>query len=227
MATIVETVIGDRRVQLGAESFARKMIWGGDWVKLRLIFRISSSDSGADVTNAGLVVGFSSGATNGYESGSLTAFIGCYMGGGYLQPYDSVAWGRGTYNTILGYGLAGMRTLSKSGSTVTLGGSNASNAAHVPVSSTGSVGALWLDITRQSGAFYMYAGGWNLSSGTNVTMGIFNLGCEDAGDQIWSGVWGSGTLNYAGSDIFDSVMIRWNKSNPTIEISNLRVMRFY
>jgi len=227
MATIVESVIGDRRISIGAESFARKMVWGGDWTKLRIIFRISSSDSGANVTNAGLMVGCSSGATNGYDSGSLAEFIGCYMGGGYLQPYEGVGWTRGTYSTVLAYSLAGMRTLHKAGSTVTLGTSNSANTGYATMASTGYVSAMWLTITRQVGSFYMYAGGWDLASGTNVSMNNFNLAAENGSEGFWNGTWGDGTLTYAGNGVFDSLMIRWNKSNPTLELSNLRVMRYY
>ena len=227
MATIVESVAGDRRVSIGAESFARKMVWGGDWTKLRIIYRISASDSGADVANAGLMVGCSSGATNGYESGNMTEFVGCYMGGGYLQPYDGVGWTRGTYSTVLAYRLAGMRCVYKAGSSVTLGGSNAANSGYVPMASTGYVGAMFLDITRQVGSFDMYAGAWDVAYGTTVTMDNFNLTCENAYSQPWNGVWGGGTLTYAGNGVFDSLMIRWNKSNPTLEFSNIRVMRYY
>lgn len=227
MASIVETIAGDRRILLGVESFSRAINIGGNWNRVRILFRVSANDSGGSVSTVGLTAGLSSGATQGYESGNMVEFIGAQLGATYLGAYDVGSWGRGTWGSSgLVYYVTGIRAVYKAGSTVTIGGTNGSTATYVPMTSTGNIGALYCDIIRNSGYFEFYGGGYDNSTYGSISMDQFNLGCEITSTSLWN-TFGNATLNYAGNGVFDSLMLRWNKASPTLEISNIRVVRYY
>ena len=227
MASIVETLVGDRRIQIGNESFSRQLNFGANWNRVRILFRISCADTGAGLTTTGLTVGLSTGATQGYDSGSLNEFIGCQPGGPNPGTYDDGTWARASYGLIgLSYRFSTMLTLYKTGSTTTVGANATGSSVYVPMIASG-VGALYADITRNVGSFQIWTGGWNANSlGSMSTMDPFNIGSDTTDPNLWVNS-GNAALNYAGNGVFDSLMIRWNKASPAIEISNVRVMRYY
>ena len=84
MAFIVESLAGDRRLQLGGEEFVRPMSFGGRWGRLRIGLRCMVN-AATTITNGGFVVGVCSGSTNTFVSSTTTDYIGMVIGstGGY------------------------------------------------------------------------------------------------------------------------------------------------
>jgi hypothetical protein len=226
MAYIVETIAGDKRIQLGNEDFVRPMGFGANWKKIRIAMRLAFNDSGSDITTAGFVVGVCQGTQYSYSSANCIDFIGASIPGGATP--DTISLTR-TTSTILYYtspgNSSGMAVHKKVGAVITAVSYGLNVTGYFNAVPTAYRSLYFVDIAKGSPNYAINT--WtqsqhqsDFSRDTYISM----LDNESAPTPLASS---AATPAYSGSGLFDSVCIRWNKSTPTIEISDLTVVRFY
>jgi hypothetical protein len=187
---------------------------------------LALNDSGGDILTAGFVVGVCQGAQYSYSNANCVDFIGASVPGGATP--DTVQLTR-TTSTILYYtspgNASGMTFHKKVGAVTTVVASGLNLTGFINAVPTAYRSMYMVDITKGSpnytiGVWTQFQHQTDFSRATYISM----LDNESAPSPLTSTV---GTAAYSGSGLFDSVCIRWNKSTPTIEISDLTVVRFY
>ena len=227
MAAIVETIVGDRKLELGNEEFVRQMSIGTRWGKIRIGCRLSINGN-TTIPNAVFLMGVCQGTQFTFSSASCLDWIGGSPGG--LYPSTSFSWSAGPPAR---YGLdSGGAKIKKVGSTIT-SAANAFIAGTMWAAPATTRGIFSMDITKGSPNYNVHFYAPAVASG-DISSGTFLAHMETDGstppfttnnlignnDTDWN-------VAYSGSALFDTVSILWNKSSPTIEISDLCVVRFY
>lgn len=231
MAAIVETVVGDRRIQLGNEEFVRKMKFGAAWGKIRIGVRFAVNTTGGTFTNAIFQIGVCSGTTNTFNNGNTTGYWGCHYG----QNYGTSGY---TYNTtyyaVTANGAAVYRTgNTTTSSTLGWGG----DSALLLINPWHSIWYADFEKPAASGGFGNQGiTAWWQSTGSTPS----GISYDHPQYEMWRGMESetaiTGALNYNGKittsyagdfSVLDTLSILWNKTTPTIEISDIMVTRFY
>jgi hypothetical protein len=223
MASIAETIVGDRRLVLGNEEFVRQMSFGYRWTKLRIALRVSSNATGA-VANVGFVIGVCQGTSNTYFNANTTDFVGVSLGTG----------GPGT--TTLGYAVGppayvnfsngGLCYVKRTGSSTTSSGaySNPVNITAAPATVRSSV---YVDIVRGVPNMGMYLYGMAVAQAQlDTDSGTWLSGTEFETAVLPVYLIGSIAMPCSGNGLWDSVSISWNRAGSTMEISDLAVVRW-
>ncbi len=225
MAFIVETIVGDKRIQLGNEDFVRTMALGTNWQKIRIGLRISIYDCGGNIpvpegTRNGLTLGVCQGSTYAYSSPNCVDALGLRI----PDTHDAAAFTRGSGPPVY-YGCAFVCGVTKVGQSEARTGST--NINTYLSGDPGSIrSSLLLDITRGAVSYTLKP--WNYQNATQVDMtrGTFLMQVEnEATPGSLAGT--AFAVPYTGSGLFDSVFLHWGRCVPTIEISDLTVVRFY
>jgi hypothetical protein len=232
MAFITETIVGDHRIQLGSEDLVRQMGFGSNWQKIRIGMRLAVYDTIGDLSATSLVIGVCQGVSNAFTSVNCTDFIGGCIPG----PFDgAVTWTRTagapvSYVIANGYCHAIKKTgaaFPSTGAGTAVQGANP-QARYFSAMPGSSHTTVLCDITK--GTTYGVVIGTS-STIADVTRAAFLLQMEnEATPAVMNSMslvsYGS-SIAYSGAGLFDSVNIRWARSTPTIEISDLTVVRFY
>ncbi len=219
MANIVETIAGDRRLQLGNEEFLRQMSFSSDWKKLRLGVRVAFNGN-ATITTVQFQIGFSQGTANGYKSNSTTDYIG-------YRPQSVGGWSYNAGPPAYYSGIMNFFVVTRKGSTDT---SQASNSANGFVSAAPATNrsAFYVEVAKGNqptiAGFYP-----NSSANAQIDCSLNNffrlLEAETIGTEYVSNT-NTFTMAYNGAQAWDSVSIYWNNASPTVEISDVAVCRF-
>jgi len=228
MATIVETLAGDRRIQLGAESFSRRMSFGNDWQKIAIHVLIGANDVGVNLTTLRYVIGVSNGETEGFASNSLVDFIG--------TTYGSLTYAAGGTAVRLpanaAYRLSQAGSLRKQGSTITNGPNGNNSNTYITFTPVRYIHRAEIIRTDMIGGYTCDAIGISGVDTPASDFTPFNMltTCQNeivtGGTYGFSGMGGANAIN-AGS-YYDSVMIAWENANgATLEISNITIVRYY
>lgn len=225
MASIVETIAGDKRLELGNEEFARAMAMGANWTHLRIGMRVAFNGS-ANITAAEFVVGLCQGTSNTYRSGSTTAFIGLGLGhNGTSWPQDfAFTSGPPAYYSSA----AGATALTRVGSTTTPTYINTSATSQLVTAAPATVRSVVMAEFIKSGTTYTMR--WLAPSTAGQAQAdvalaslLFDMDAEPA-VAARTTLFASGAVTSSGS--LDTVSISWNKASPTVEISDVNVVRF-
>jgi hypothetical protein len=228
MANIVETISGDRRLQLGFEEFTRQMGWAADWKKIRVGIRVAFNGS-SNITTANFMMGVCNGTANGYKSNTAD-FIGYRFNsvGGWSFVSGPPAYYTGTFN---------FASISRQGSTDTL--NNSSSASGFVTAVPASIhSAMYVTFTKPqllpSATTLPTVTGHYPNTIANGQLDLVKqefyrlLESEAVGlDTAYLGTTSVFNMNgYTGTSQFDSVSIYWNNASPTVEISDIAVCRF-
>ncbi len=230
MAAIVETMVGDRRLQLGNEEFVRQMGIGTLWTKIRIGFRYSVNGVANIVPSTGPVIGVCQGTTNTYYSANTTDFVGATGGGGggSLVATNAIyqAGPPATYY-LNNNGALGLKRTGSTTSFYTTGLSAQLYFSSSPAT-TRTVG--YLDITKASGSYtvalYHIGTALNAVVDWDSTTFLSNM-LPESNPASPLGLVGNPAVTYTGAALFDTVSFSWTKSSPTLELSDLCVCRFY
>lgn len=224
MATIVETIAGDRRIQLSNEEIVRQMSHKGKWSKIAVGVRFSINLT-ADIHNPKFIVGVCSGS-GAIKPASVTAAFGVCI----PQATGDLVYNAGPpayYNTSNNAGTG----YSKVGSTVTTQAANwgvtnyAASTSATPhmvayqFTKTGNV------ITAIRVCVPMSAA--NVQAGNVFIEFMRNLENEVADPVLTKAAGGAfTTLSLTNSSDFDHVFAYWDQASPTLEISDMAVVKF-
>ena len=228
MASIVENITGDKALQLGNEEFVRKMAIGNNWNYLRIGCRLIVNGT-SDIANPRFFLGLNNGDQNTFASSSCAGWIG-------VGPSLSAAASWVYTTTVYRYGQTAstlyMRYASKLNSTTVEATGGATTSCYLATAGNGPT-IVYADIQRTSSSTYTVF--WRYADITKAPLGstFYDLlRCmEDEtsanyATNFTTGTGGSGSITGMPSN-FDTVSVYYNKSTPTIEISDLCVVRFY
>ena len=228
-------LLGDTRLQLGAEEITRPLQTGAQWTKIRIGVRMACL-TGNSMTNGGTLLGGTLCAgvcagSKGFSAVDCADAVGAWFGG-VIPPYNSVQW---TYNTP-GYisAVSGLYAFRKSGSSIVsataLGGS-APMVIAWPLTNT-VVSASYWDITRTTAAtttvavFNPFSPSY-ITTNVTRTQHLSNMESETnlgAGGNTYGSISATVTTTNAA---WDTVFLGWGRSSPVLEIHDLNVLRLY
>jgi len=230
MASIVETISGDRALQLGNEEFVRKMEIGNNWNKLRLGMRVLVNGTG-NIVAPRLQMGVCSGDTNTFASTTCTGYAGAS-----LNPRSA---GNMTYSAgVYTYGQAAIvncaLSVKKLVNTVTEVAFGTLDDGFLPSATLGTVALYFVDIVRFSASSYTV--NWSRCSLAQAQIAttfytLLRAGEDENLSTTFSTTYTIKTvtgITVTGlPSVMDTLSIYWNKSTPTVEISDISVIRFY
>ena len=228
MANIVEPIVGDRRIQLGNEEFVRTLGVRTNWSKLRIGIRHNVNTTGATILSASFVVGLCEGSAATYYNNNTTGFWGLSICGALTSNWTlsgnfyATSGGNSTFVTRIG------------NTTNTASNSIGGDTPYVIINP--SHGVMYLDLEKNNAGsnrmthWYMDSTAHNYDhSQTEFFQGMeseFTGGSPNSvpGARNYNG---ANNYNYAGNiNALDPLSISWNKSTPTMEISDIMVLRF-
>lgn len=231
MANIVDSVIGDRAVQLGSEEFVRQMSFGGNWSKIR-IGMLLMLNGNSSIATARLGAGVCVGTTNTFSSSSCTGWVG----GTNDQSLGSLTYDAVNFRYGFGGGAATLYSvLTKVGNviTTTAGGTNqgwiAAPAGNKPMPFVWEIYKL---PTAPVGTYAVSCIAPNTTaqaiacSRTNLMYMLEDEAATSTVFTTYAALTQGNSASYQtlnGSP--DTVSIIWNKASPTVEFSNLTVVR--
>jgi len=236
MAHITETIAFDRRLQLGNEQYIRRMSIGGSWSKLRIGVRFSfNGRSNLPTTGflgaaTGLVIGVGVDATSGYFQDRSGGFFGASLGSGvtgtfYPSQANSSYYDIGTGNST--------QIVSRFDATVLTQGWNFGSALQYISASSAQPHEFMVTMTKNNN-IYGIADMFAPTNPTSVQAGKTPLAfMSDMDNEIGTGLVNltrsSNALNYATLThaLFPYLVVGWNHSTPTVEITHIAVTRFY
>lgn len=231
MAAIVETTYFDKKIQLGNEEVGRALNFGVNWTKLRIAVRLcingkANIGTGSFADPPQLVAGVSQGTAAMFRSQTTTDFFGgvvmtaAFTSGVYTFTQDTPPY----YST--GVGINAIRRQTASNST-------SSNGATAGLIVNGTAGGsnrsmlLW-DITKGSASYSCQI--WGPSSATNaktdLSKNAFTAAFSNEATPTNMTSLGTASVSFTPTGLYDSVCLSWNRWAPTVEISDLTVIRF-
>ena len=230
MASIVETISGDRALQLGNEEFVRKMAIGNNWNKLRLGMRVLVNGTG-DIVGPRLQMGVCSGDTNTFASTTCTGYVGAS-----LNPRNTgnMTYSAGVYQYGQAAAVSPALSVKKLVNTVTEANIGATADGFLPSATLGSAALCFVDIVRTSSSSYTVT--WqrcSTSAMASLATAFYTLlraGEDENLSTAFSATYTTTAVTVAVTGlpaVMDTLSIYWNKSTPTVEISDISVIRFY
>lgn len=224
MADIVLTIVGDRGIRLGDEQFIRRMAMGSNWNRIRIGCTLVFDASG-NVSAAGFALGACNGLVNYTDAGAevVAAHIGNAL---FNSTYTYTA---GPPKRLSG-GSNPRSAITKVGGVETLAAGSAT-ASVVSSDITGSRSAMFCDIRKVGGNATISVTNWLPVSAAvpNWTRYKFLQDLQADATPTYTDATIEGTTSsiaYVGTGNLDCVFIRWNQASPTVEITNLTVVRY-
>ena len=236
MASIVENIIGDRALQLGSEEFVRKMAIGNNWNFLRIAARVQINGM-ATISAPRLQLGLCDGDQATFASAN------CNYVGATLNVDNNTRWrfASDAYSGGVPAITQGALAVKKIVNTTTEAILGVSIEGYIAAASLGNPSLYFVDVFRVSASSYtVYFNRCIVSQVTNAAANLTStyafLRCAE--DELCSSTFATNyitsyttiiaSLTLTGmSANMDTVSIYWNKSTPTVEISDLSVIRFY
>lgn len=225
MASIVETISGDRRLQLGNEEFTRQMGWSSDWKRIRIGVRVAFNGN-ATITTPNFQIGVCTGTANGYKSNTADYMAWRFnSSGSWSFTSGPPAYYSGTFNFATVYRVGSTDTTNLSSSAtgfVTAAPASVRSAMYVTIFKPVKTPTVTTVFSIQG--FYPGTSG---AAQTDVVLQEFYrmLEAEVMGTE-YCALGSQVNQTYAGAGLFDSVSIYWNNASPTVEICDLAVCRF-
>lgn len=216
MAFIVETIVGDRVLQLGNEEFVRQLGFRTNWTKCRVAIRATIQGT-ANIGATNYTIGLCQGTTNTFNSPNTTQYLGGAYGtfggaGSYLAgPPNGYSWG------------SNGQWLYRIGSTTTAAALGLGGGA--PVHGGGGTRSIFMvDIDKSALTMTVFC--YTNSPGPDKSQYDFLLTTEQ---EVTALIPGTGTVSIAtfpGTlSLLDTVSVVWGRSTPPLEISDVLAIR--
>lgn len=223
MAFIVETIAADRRIQLATEEFVRPMGIGSSWGKIRIGLRLALNGV-STLSTQGFNVGICQGA-NGFMSTSTVDYMGVQFSSALPLSSSGLTFNVGP-PAYYQAATSSFITIKKVGMVNTTANAGALSLFWAAAPTTNH-SQLFLDITKGTTYTLTAWGPGSAAAGqTDVSASSFLLNMENEAAPATTTTAALGALAYSGNALFDSISIFWNRSVPTIEISDIAVCRF-
>ena len=234
MADIVQTIVGDNALRLGNEEFVRPLSFGTNWNFLRIGCRLAFNGT-ANITTARFHIGLCVGSTDTFKSDSCVQHVGGAIGPGGPRTlvYDSV-------------NLAYYATSSYNGSAVQKVGTtitdytcpNGGYAEYFGATSAGRTSVFWSDFKKIGGnqiiVRNLFVNGavpyanvptfwdmlYNMEDQEIATDYAKRFSYDSVGPLT-----STQTVTCTRVDM-DTLSIYWNKASPTVELSDVCVLRY-
>lgn len=227
MASIVENILGDKALQLGGEEFVRKLAIGNNWNKVHIAMRFIVNGTANIAAPTRCMVGLCSGDEFTLQSSSCIGWVGIQFGNTGQWTYDGA---NGRYNIASGTSVTFVS--SKIGAVIT-DLSTGDNVGHYcKTGLSGTPHMLMVEIIRASASSYTCRG--YLPDATQLlTLPNFYDMLRIVEDEPANGyttpyldILQQQTATGLTSNL-DTLSIFWGKSTPTMEISDVCVLRYY
>lgn len=230
MASIVENISGDKALQLGGEEFVRPLSCGNNWNKIRIGIRLGMN--GTTPLPAGaqrLAMGLCSGTQYTYQSASCVSWAGISWG---INPGSG--WSYDAINNYYGVYAGGSVSYAtgKVGATITDTSTGNNSQHNIRGTAASAPSIIMVELVRVSSSSYT-ARGMMPAGQITQTPRFYDL-IRSMEDEVVTGGYavtfvdflGAASVTGLGSSL-DTLSIYWNKLTPTIEISDICVLRFY
>ena len=217
MAFIAQPIVGDQRIQLGNEEFLRTFNFGNQWTNLRIAGRLTINDYQTAIFPGVMAIGVSNGNWTSYAKPvPLMDWVGIQIGP-YVSGWLYNAGATANFSVPQGGSCPLTRKVGAVVTTVTPG-NNTGN--YVNSSKAGPSGFL-VTISRTTALSYtiVWWGGANATTISRITS-LYNA--ESTTTGLLQGVT---AVSITGGSYYDTLSIYWNNSTPTLEISDLTVVR--
>lgn len=220
MASIVESIAGDRRIVLANEEFLRPFGFSTDWKKIRIGVRLAFNGS-SNIPSPAFQLGVSQGLTDGFKSSNTTDYFGVRFNGvgNWTFNVGPPAYYSGTmfFTTIFRRG------------NVSVVNANNSQVGYVSADPAAIRSTFYCDITKgntYSITLYGMTVQANAQTDQSLTQFYRLLEAETvAGGEAIVGQ--TASMDYSpGAGLFDAVSIYWDQASPSVEISDVAVCRF-
>lgn len=239
MSDIIERTFSagaDKCLTLDNREYARKMLIGSDWNRIRIGALVSLTPNGTSNLSAiKFVMGACSGITNPFSAGSTTNFIGASIGADDPASGNTFSYNAGSGNPYFTSSSTTGKAVKRVGATNTLSASRFnSNSCYLP-SNSGSVQRRWpvfVEITKGSPNYTvkLLSPSSAADMSTDVSPSSFASLLMTSGDL--SNFWNTASGNAQtvacdeGAGGFDSVCLFYNSPLYPLEVYDLRVYRF-
>lgn len=229
MATIVENISGNKALQLGGEEFVRKLTFGNAWNRIRIGIMCVLNGSANIAPPRRLVMGLCDGDQFTYQSASCLSFVGISWGpnAGGNWTYDGVG---GTYGMYAAGSVSYVTSKINTTVTDTSTGNNATK--YLKTGGSGTPHLLMVELIRSAtpGTYSVrgYApDGTDILSIPSFYNFMLSMEWEDTGN-FTTYFERLAAANATGmSTNLDTLSLYWSLASPTIEITDVCVLRFY
>ena len=229
MAHITETIAFDRRLQLGSESYVRKMKFGDSWSKIRIGIRCSFNGRNSPANNS-LVIGVCRDADGSPFGTRSSGFFGIKYSNAANWTYNH---GQPTTSFLIQNNANTTFRYTKFDTTETSVALTHAVAAFAVAPATPHV--IMMTISRLAGVWTLVDSispvtAAQVQQGRTVPQFLMDMD-DESGTRLGTGLTRQTTdvANYVPTSklSFPYVCIGWIKSLPTIEITHIAVTRFY
>ena len=224
MTSIVQTFIGDNRLQLGCEEYARPFSFGTNWTKIRIALRLAPYNTYSNLSYpAGPFVGISQGY--GGLLSTATDYVGVSLN--WTSTIHLSYNLSGTANSYMSNGASGLAILRKVGNiiTTTVSGGVSYNLANRPNSCMGQLMVEFQKISATAITISMFSPS-TVDAVVGISRDAFQTQLEMATPTNCTlGVGGPTTFAIGSNMLWDTVNVAWQKTVPTLEIADLVVVR--
>ena len=225
MAFIVEQFVGDRAIQLGNEEFVRSMQWGNNWNALRYGIRFVLNGS-SNILTARLQLGLCNGNAFPFSSPNCIQYVGAQFG----TMDNTWTYTTGSYsNDSSSTGLP--TTVTRVGATITNTNSVGALNQYCNASNSSRMGVWAVDIIRVSATQVTIRQTFSNAASVANAVSFYDfmrfMENEGAASATGFSAWGATRTITLTSTVLDTTSIYWNHSTPTIEITDMCVVRFY
>ncbi len=225
MSYIVETIIGDRRIQLTCEEIVRPILLGGsNWTKLRIGIRCAVWYSGGNLPGTCLSVGLSQTADAFLSTNTVD------MLGFLCQNGTTNTWTLTTTSVPFCYTGGGILYYQKVGTTVTSLAATNTTGPFIVADPTAYYSNFFVEITKGSPNYTMAM--WAANSFANGQISVstrdtFYLTLEnEAAPTNMTNLFNLSTSSYTGTGNLSYLSVYWNRATPSLEITDIAVCRF-
>jgi hypothetical protein len=244
MAQIVETILSDRRISLGAEEYYRQCNFGANWGKIRIGIRFAINGRSDIVDPAYIQLGLGVDANSYWSSDRPTGAICCRFGGSVSNHPNITFNAVQANNSYYQFASTEVSAFWKDASGVvnTAGDRLGSGGVYYAVanSATATPHEFFATFTRAGNGYglndvwYPQATVGAVQTGKTVAQFQADMINETAVQPAITNVSrvqsGFGPYAFGSGITFPPVSyisVLWTKSTPTLEIANLEVCKFY
>lgn len=215
----------DMRISLTASNFCRPFAFADGWTSMRIAMRLIMTNTGADLTSTPRFwVGLCSGNTNMAMDATTTHFFGCYT--------STATWAY-TAAAPTRYGAISVLAVQRIGATITnSGGNSMSTSLQMRADATTSTRQFFcVDITKAfTPTTYSCGGGLycNSTSSNDVTTSNFLATIPLSTMSFTYHTPFTARFLTVSEETYgtlDHVNIGWDRASPTIEISDLALVK--
>ena len=225
MSSILETISGDRRLELKNEEVVRRMLFGAKWRKIRIGCRVTLNGT-VNIGNPQFGMGVCAG-NSAFKAGTVNVSFG-FMCPQFTQPFTYNA-GPPAYFSTPANGCSGM---SKVGASTTLSALNMS-ANQPMIAATSATPHMFAATITRDGSVLNLNTMMGASTAGQVQAGMSQLDfLRNMESEILvvpatnNTVYNAVSFSLTNQTELDYAFIYWSHDVPTLEISDWLVIRF-